>query len=579
MKDMYTWKKGASVSVNYGMFDKMSSFVSSRKESLNAIKEANPEVDNKRALRILASQCIANKLNKIEKLNVPPGIWKIMAGVKWHVEAYCDPSAGFIKIGTSQAKNYTNKTVDVITQELYPKKKTNDPSIQSELGSSWQGLKKNPDSLNWLKLKTEEFVDAAQQKAKATAARQETGIRADTIVTTWRSKFEWRILERFQTAKKSGVTLTEDVATKMAGSFIAEYGDRIEELFKSQAEGRKEQIKAWRAEFYAKHGIEIAPKQKKNTPEVARSQAATPTIVDPKTPNEVPEWTTSVKIANLPSKIEWNNADTDVVNVDWDDWDDDPVDAALSDAYARARQAQIEAEMEAERASYQYEQATIQYQDAVAQSNQDTTDNTDPVRWGYEDNMIDYVATPEGMSDSMDAIPEGWSSFMNIRDESGEMARFTMVHLPNGEYMLRFPPPESGGYIIDSYGKEREDELTLLKSLIETPILRRLVSMWSSYFEQFQKVLLARFPGQDIYNPQVFQRYAYQYLFWLLPEWKLWDSLKTKVSEPGWVSSIIAGLRSDPATTEKLRRGFRQVWVMRQPDGKEFLPGTLLSKI
>jgi hypothetical protein len=415
-----------------------------------------------------------------------------------------------------------------------------------------QGLKMNSGD-EWLQIKAASFAQAEVAKSEAESAK----IAADDVVNKTFSdrytKFYTRNIDRFQGARNiSGNELSKEDATNTAWEFMKKRGVQIQELFRNPSitkETRKIQIQAWRDEFINEQQITLASRVK-----------IEPIVTD-----------------GYISTIEAKNSEATI-------YEEDEEDNALDDTYDKAREFQQIAITQLDKTKQDYEIAAIQYSDEVIK-NQQVGNNPEEHTiigekiWNISHDLKDTVATSEGMRDRMDAIPLGWVDVFNMMDESGTSSQFRMVHLPNGDYVLHFPPPENGNYIIDSNGEAKEKEINLLKELIKTPILRRLITMGNGYFDQFQDRLGSQNPWRDISDPEIFKKCAYQSIFLALPDSPLKQSLLAKTSDSAGVTNIITGLRSDPATTESLRREFRSIGLMKQPDGKEFTPTTLLMKI
>jgi hypothetical protein len=177
----------------------------------------------------------------------------------------------------------------------------------------------------------------------------------------------------------------------------------------------------------------------------------------------------------------------------------------------------------------------------------------------------------------LDAMKPNSSTTMTMLDESWNVSQFSLVHLPNGDFVLGLPGWQS--YVIDSRGDAMRQEIALIREIIHTPLLRRLISLGSTYFEVFQKRLADKHPGMDMSHPSVFQKYAYEAIFLLLPdENKDKKLLINKLHEADWVSKIIGWLRQDIPRLETLRMDLRDKWIV-QTGWKEFIGEALLRHI
>ncbi len=405
----------------------------------------------------------------------------------------------------------------------------------------WFGLRPNNAIEWWLKIKSENFMKSWSVKGDAEVSKSSADAIVDATFSERYTQFYLQNIEAFKTAKNSShETLSSEESVNLSGEFMKVYGYRIQAVFRDpsiQKESRREQIKQWRQEFISEQQIQL--------------------------------WDDTIT-------NESTSTETDHIAKLWDD-------NALDDAYDLAHSEQIQAQQELDQANREYEREAYIYTDALLKQHTEPNQR-DIITWTEGTSDTSHLPEPNptihSMWDAMEAISPGNVGSFNIIDESGEVSQFRMVHLPQGDYVLCFPPPENGKYIIDSYGEKRREEVSMIMEVIKTPLLRRLVSMGSQYFEQFQNSIKTKFPGKDISDPRVFEKYAYQALFSFMSKWHvLKDVLLEKIQEPSGLTATITGLQSDATTAEALRREFRMIWIMKQPDGKEFVPEQLLDAI
>lgn len=189
------------------------------------------------------------------------------------------------------------------------------------------------------------------------------------------------------------------------------------------------------------------------------------------------------------------------------------------------------------------------------------------------DENEDVLSSPKDITDWLTNLPEGESTAFRIAWES--WIEDIEIENRNGNMILNLP---EGEFKIDTSGEKGKEMMLLIASLLETPILRRLISMWNGYFNEFVKKLNLRNQWKDILDPpEEFKNLSYELLFSSLPEN---DALREPILNKLHTSTNFANQLSEhPETIELLRTSLRGVWIIKPAPSKEIDPHTFFETI
>jgi hypothetical protein len=190
------------------------------------------------------------------------------------------------------------------------------------------------------------------------------------------------------------------------------------------------------------------------------------------------------------------------------------------------------------------------------------------------------------VSEYISTIPRWESRWILFSDESWNPSPFIVATLSDGRHAIR--SPEWSIYTFHSSNQlDIQKEIELIKILIATPILRRLVFMWTANFDNFKAKLTQKYNGKDMNNPDHFKKYAFTEIFQLLPddgEKSINTSLKAKVAEsgdPSHIDNLMRWMQSEwwQKTLESIRTWLREQWIMNPHPSREINPEVLFQKM
>lgn len=326
----------------------------------------------------------------------------------------------------------------------------------------------NPEN-EWLKLKTEVFHKAQSAKAEAESTKKAADDAFNNAFSDQYTKFYTRNMEHFKGAKKSGESLSNQEAINTAWEFMKKRWVQIQELFNNTditKEVRKSQIQAWRDEFIREQQIQLQPKTIQN-------------------PVQKVEPTATVDAIPIPS----NATGTD---------DEDIEDAQLEEKYENAQRAREVAVVQLDQAHQEYVGAVRDYDDAKKEWIDDQQQNAPLVSNRIEDALETHgrtkpfdIDSPEGQS-QIAQIGLGFATEVSV-DQGWYSEKMTIIHATDGSYILR---TQDGWEMMCSWDPdELRYMVQLFKECSQTPLVRRMMNMWDTAFDQVRARVIAKNPN------------------------------------------------------------------------------------
>lgn len=584
---MYTCRKGASVKIKYKLFDKVSSFMSWAQESIRTIKESNPEVDNKRVLRMLASQCIARNLNKMENANVPPGIWKVMAGVKWHVEAYCDPKRGFWKIGIQQTKDYSTAVVNQITPKIAPViesvEKLYIPKPENPLH---EPLKAPQQQIEWwiytnkiAPLPSElenSFRDSESAKKAVNEALKQTQQKAAEVEVAHAQLTEIKQKQQKEAlVHVRNVTKTNEEMEKTINSVSPKRKSQVEEISKiSDNIERKKQLNQIQADIIIGDPKNRSDDTNTDIKNFAQEKKVilVELINDPYMKEKLNKNELSAEelLAN-PEFVEMFLSSKSQKLIDGPDSEDKRDylyienlsiivgNAAESQsAVISASQASRDAEDVKDQAMKAYIDSAEDLKVADRESNNVDRELRDIMSHPSVDNYwnnsgghqsdLDITTMKNGDSISL----SGWT---NADGGGGDNVTFQK---DGNDIVITFANGEQ--YRVNSiWAEAQKKEIEFIKTMSATPVMRRLIGMGNTGFDEFSRILQSKNPQATMENPRVFMNMAMDIVGKLV--WA--KDMPQNFAEGKLVDEWIRGYMN-PDRITNWRKVLKEKWLMKE---------------